>query len=50
MEAQKIVDLLNDSDNESSRFAKIRRYIINDQDSSNKWGALGRFGSKSPNF
>ena len=31
METQKIVNLLNDSDNESSRFAKRKLYIINDQ-------------------
>ena len=30
-EPQKIVDLLNDSDNESSRFATRKWYIINDQ-------------------
>ena len=31
MEIQKIVNLLNDSDNESSKFATRKRYIINDQ-------------------
>ena len=31
METQKIVNLLNDSDNESSKFATRKRYIINDQ-------------------
>ena len=31
METQKIVNLLNDSDNESSRFATRKLYIINDQ-------------------
>ena len=31
METQKIVDLLDDSDNESSRFATRKWYIINDQ-------------------
>ena len=31
METQKTVDLLNDSDNESSRFAPRKWYIINDQ-------------------
>ena len=31
METQKIVNLLNGSDNESSRFAKRKWYIINDQ-------------------
>ena len=31
METQKIVSLLNESDNESSKFATKKRYIINDQ-------------------
>ena len=31
METQKIVNLLNGSDNESSKFATKKRYIINDQ-------------------
>ena len=31
METQKIVNLLNDSDNESSRYATRKWYIINDQ-------------------
>ena len=31
MEIQKIVNLLNDSDNESSKFATQKWYIINDQ-------------------
>ena len=31
METQKIVNLLHDSDNESSKFATRKRYIINDQ-------------------
>ena len=31
METQKIVNLLNDSDNESSRFATRKWHIINDQ-------------------
>ena len=31
MEIQKIVNLLNDSDNESSNFATRKWYIINDQ-------------------
>ena len=31
MEAQKIVNLLNDCDNESSAFATRKWYIINDQ-------------------
>ena len=31
METEKIVNLLNDSDNESSRFATRKWYIINDR-------------------
>ena len=31
METQKIVNLLNDSENESSKFATRKSYIINDQ-------------------
>ena len=31
METQKIVNLLNDSDNESSKFARRKVYVINDQ-------------------
>ena len=31
METQKIVNLLNDSNNESSKFATRKWYIINDQ-------------------
>ena len=38
MEIQKIVNLLNDSDNESSKFPKIKWYIINDQNN----GQYGR--------
>ena len=34
METQKIVNLLNDSDNESSRFGTRKWYIINDQNNS----------------
>ena len=30
METQKIVNLLNDTDNGSSRFATIKWYVIND--------------------
>ena len=33
METQKIVNLLNDSENESSKFATRKWYIINDQNS-----------------
>ena len=32
METQKIVNLLNDSDNESSTFAPRKWYVINDKD------------------
>ena len=38
METQKNVTLLNDSDNESSRFATRKWYIINDQNN----GQYGR--------
>ena len=38
METQKIVNLLNGSDNESSRFATRKWYIINDQNN----GQYGR--------
>ena len=38
METQKIVNLLNDSDNESSKFAIRKWYIINDQNN----GQCGR--------
>ena len=38
MQAQKIVNLLNDSDNESSKFATRKWYIINDQNN----GQYGR--------
>ena len=31
METEKILNLLNDSDNESSKFAILKWYIINDQ-------------------
>ena len=31
METQKIVNLLNDADNESSKFATRKWYVINDQ-------------------
>ena len=31
METQKIVNLLNDSDSESSKFAARKWYVINDQ-------------------
>ena len=38
METQKIVNLLNDSNNESSKFATRKWYIINDQNN----GQYGR--------
>ena len=38
METQKIANLLNDSNNESSKFATRKRYIINDQNN----GQYGR--------
>ena len=38
METQKIVNLLSDSDNESSKFATRKWYIINDQNN----GQYGR--------
>ena len=38
METQKIANLLNDSENESSKFATIKQYIINDQNN----GQYGR--------
>ena len=38
METRKIVNLLNDSDNESSKFATRKCYIINDQNN----GQYGR--------
>ena len=42
METQKIVNLLNDSDNESSKFATRKWYIINDQNN----GQYGRGNEK----
>ena len=42
METQKIVNLLNDSDNESSRFATIKWYIINDKNN-------GQYGEGNEN-
>ena len=42
METQKIVNLLNDSDDESSKFATRKWYIINDQ---NK----GQYGRENKN-
>ena len=38
METQKIVNLLNDSDNESSKFATRKWYVVNDQNN----GQYGR--------
>ena len=42
METQKIVNLLNDSDNESSKFATRKWYIINDQNN-------GQYGRENEN-
>ena len=44
MESQKIVNLLNDSDNESSNFATRKWYIINDQNN----GQYGRGNENNP--
>ena len=43
METQKIVNLLNDSYNESSKFATRKCYIINDQNN----GQYGRGNEKN---
>ena len=42
METQKIVNLLNDTDNESSKFATRKWYVINDQNN-------GEYGKGSEN-
>ena len=42
METQKIVNLLNDSDNESSKFATKKWYIANDQNN-------GQYGNGDEN-
>ena len=42
METQKIVNLLNDSENESSKFATRKWYIINDQNN-------GKYGKRNEN-
>ena len=42
METQKIVNLLNDSDNEFSKFAARKWYIINDQNN-------GQYGRENEN-
>ena len=42
METQKIANLLNDSDNESSKFAPRKWYIINDQNN-------GQYGEENEN-
>ena len=44
METQKILNLLNDSDNESSKFATRKWYIINDQNN----GQYGRGNENDP--
>ena len=43
METQKIVSLLNGSDNESSKFATRKWYIINDQNN-------GQYGRGNENY
>ena len=43
METQKIVNLLNDSDNESLKFATRKWYIINDQNN-------GQYGRGNENY
>ena len=42
METQKIVNLLNDSDNESSKFATRKWHVINDQNN-------GQYGEGNEN-
>ena len=42
METQNIVNLLNDSNNESSKFAKRKWYVINDQNN-------GQYGRRNEN-
>ena len=42
METQKIVNLLNDFDNESSKFATRKLYVINDQNN-------GQYGRRNEN-
>ena len=46
METQKIVNLLSDSDNESSKFATRKWYIINDQNN----GQYGRGNENDSTF
>ena len=43
METQKIVNLLNESDNESSKFATRKLYIINDKNN-------GQYGEENENY
>ena len=46
METQKIVNLLNDTNNESSKFAGRKWYVINDQDNTE----YGEGNKKDPNI
>ena len=46
METQKIVNLINDSDNECSRFSTRKWYIINDQNN----GQYGRGNENDSNI
>ena len=49
METQKILNLLNDSDNEYSKFATRKWYIINDQNSrqyGNEYDSTIKFETK----
>ena len=43
METQKVIDLLNDSDNEYSKFATRKWYIINDENN-------GQYGRGNENY
>ena len=45
MESQKIINLLDSSDNESQKFAKKRWYIINDQNTGNNAYGNGKDGT-----
>ena len=46
MESQKIINLLDSSDNESQKFATKRWYIINDQNTGNEDGTTIKFETK----
>ena len=45
METQKIVNLLNDSDSESSKFATRKWYVINDQNNTDYGEGNGNYSS-----